>query len=144
VSEIPEVLTKWAGLDGGGELAEASGQDCVEAAEAEPVAKDNEPVAFTCPDCGGALLQIKDGHNGMQFRCHVGHRFSMESFSEAQADAVERAVWIALRKLREREVIHQQLAENRSASPEMKRRYEENAAAAARDIELLEQVLARM
>ena len=77
-------------------------------------------------------------------RCHVGHRFSLSSFTEAHADAVERAVWVALRKLRERQVLNEQLAGHNLGPVEMKKRFKENAAAAAHDIQLLEEVLTRL
>src|SRR5206468_8052666 len=37
VGEIPEVLTKWVGRDGAIDLPEASGKDCADVAETEPV-----------------------------------------------------------------------------------------------------------
>lgn len=122
-------------------LPEAPDNDCE--TEEPPVASQNEPIAFTCPDCGGALLQIDD-KGTTQWRCHVGHRYSLSSFSEAHADAVERAVWVALRKLRERQSLNEQLARNGTTDPELKRRFKENASSAAHDIKMLEEVLTRL
>lgn len=123
------------------DLPEVTDEKCEVSIDAEPVAAKNEPIAFTCPDCGGSLLQISDGGN-TQFRCHVGHRYSLATFTEAHADAVERAVWVALRKLRERQTLNEQLANENATPPEMKKRFNESAFAAAHDIKMLEEVLA--
>jgi two-component system chemotaxis response regulator CheB len=34
--------------------------------------KLDQPVAVTCPDCGGALRRTELG-TLTQFRCHIGH-----------------------------------------------------------------------
>jgi len=141
LDQMPGALAKLAAA-GTPELPEVPNGDCALAAETA-VAKQDEPLAFTCPECGGALLQTQDGKR-LQWRCHVGHRFSLESFSEAHADAVERALWVALRKLRERQSIHEQLARNADMPADMRRRFKENGAAAAGDIKLLEEVMTRL
>jgi two-component system chemotaxis response regulator CheB len=143
LKQIAPLLKKLVIAKGLPNLPEVSGGACEDKVEAEPVASKNEPIAFTCPDCGGALLQIDDGGT-TQWRCHVGHRYSLASFSEAHADAVERAVWVALRKLRERQALNEQLAEGGAVSPNVKKRFKENAFAAAHDIKMLEEVLARL
>lgn len=143
LDQIAPALERLTGGDGLADLPEAGAAECENAEQAEPVAEKNEPIAFTCPECGGALLRVKDGPS-TQFRCHVGHRFSPASFSEAHADAVERAVWVALRKLKERQVINEQLAKENRTSARVTKRFKENAAAASRDIQLLEEVLAKL
>ncbi|HYG21813.1 MAG TPA: chemotaxis protein CheB [Verrucomicrobiae bacterium] len=120
------------------DLPELAGDECE---MPEDIAANNEPIAFTCPDCGGALLEFKNGKS-TQLHCHVGHRFSFESFTEGHSEAVERAVWVALRKLRESQAIYEHLAEGSNA--QLKKRYKENASAAAHDIKLLEEVLGRL
>jgi two-component system, chemotaxis family, protein-glutamate methylesterase/glutaminase len=125
------------------DLPEVELSECEASMYTEPVASKNEPIAFTCPECGGALLQIKDGKS-TQLRCHVGHRYSLSSFTEAHADAVERAVWVALRKLRERQVLNEQLSHDNSTAPAMQKRFKESASAAAHDIKMLEEVLAEL
>jgi two-component system chemotaxis response regulator CheB len=142
LEEIPAVLLRLASSNGTPTLPEVKGEHCTDPEDVE-VAKDNEPLAMTCPDCGGALLETRDGKT-RQWRCHVGHRFSLNSFTDAQSDAVERALWVAIRKLREREAIQEQLAKDRSIRPELRKRYKENGAAAAGDIQLLEEVLTRL
>lgn len=143
LKQIAPMLKKLVGGNGAAELPEAVTADCEKVEEEEPVAAANEPIAFTCPECDGALLRVDDGKS-TQFRCHVGHRYSVASFSEAHAEAVERAVWIALRKLKERQVINEQLGQENRNPTELRKRFKENAAAAAHDIKLLEEVLSRL
>ena len=50
---------------------------------------------FTCPECGGALWELRDGEL-VRYRCRVGHAYSEDAMVEAQADAVEAALWAAL------------------------------------------------
>jgi two-component system, chemotaxis family, protein-glutamate methylesterase/glutaminase len=123
-------------------MKKASAQSCKHVAE-RVGEREMEPVGFSCPDCGGSLLEIKDGKT-VQFRCHVGHSYSLESFTEAQADALERAMWVALRKLNEQRSLHLSLARGEIEDPDLKRRYLENASAADTDMRLLHQILARL
>jgi two-component system chemotaxis response regulator CheB len=143
LERIPTLLKRLVSANGHGKLAEVSPGDCDAAEENGLEAAENEPFAFTCPECGGALLPMKDGKS-TQLHCHVGHRFSLASFTEAHADAVERAMWVAIRKLRERQSINEHLSREATNSSDVKRRFKENAAAAAHDIKLLEEVLARL
>jgi len=143
LNEIPAALTRLASANGTADLPEVSDNECLGNGEPKLMASENEPIALTCPDCGGALLQTRAGKT-MQWRCHVGHRFSLESFSEAHADAVERALWAALRKLKERQTVEEQLARDKAISPDMRRRFKENGIATASDIRLLEEVLTRL
>ncbi|MCE9557036.1 MAG: chemotaxis protein CheB [Planctomycetes bacterium] len=62
------------------------------------------PSPFTCPECGGSLWE-STGDGVLQFRCHVGHVYSEESLVEQQWDSVERALWAALRALKEKAAV---------------------------------------
>ncbi|MBP2299212.1 chemotaxis protein CheB [Azospirillum picis] len=55
-----------------------------------------KPTTLSCPECGGGLTEIHDGPV-LRFRCQVGHAFSPDSMEEAQAEAMEKALWVALR-----------------------------------------------
>jgi two-component system chemotaxis response regulator CheB len=73
------------------------------------------PSGITCPDCGGALWQLQDG-NLTRYRCHVGHQFSPEGLESRQRDAVEWALWSAVRALEEQADFRQRMAERAEAS----------------------------
>jgi two-component system chemotaxis response regulator CheB len=141
-AEIPRVLTELVAKSRAMKPRQASKEEC-DITDFELTTDEKEPTAFTCPDCGGALLQISDG-KGIQFRCHVGHNFSLDSFSEAHADALERALWVALRRLNEQRVIQENLSKVPGRDSQMKKRYRENVVAAERDMELLHEILARL
>ena len=121
----------------------ATTKDCQTVAAEKEVVQLVEPMNYSCPDCGGSLMKIKDG-NLTQYRCHVGHIYSEESFSEAHSNALERALWVALQRLNEKRSIEESLAQRHGVSAQMKRRYQENADAVGEDMRLLHEVLARL
>jgi two-component system chemotaxis response regulator CheB len=59
------------------------------------------PSRFACPDCGGVLWDVRD-EGPIGFRCETGHAYSPGSLAEEQTDAVERALWAALRALEDK------------------------------------------
>ena len=70
----------------------------VEFGREEPV---GDATLLSCPDCGGVLLERKE--NGLvRFACQVGHAYSPESLNEHQSEALEHALWGAIRTLEER------------------------------------------
>src|SRR5262249_8598886 len=105
---------------------------------------DQIPVA--CPECNGPLYEVKDGKLA-HFQCFVGHRFSPESLNEQHTEALERALWTAIRKLKERVVLHKKVVERRKRNKgedELKKRLEESVATAERDLKLLLEILERI
>ena len=86
-----------------------------------------EQVAVGCPDCGGPLWQVGYGDNAV-YRCHVGHSLSARAVLEAQADGIERSLWVAVRSLAERAAMLQRLADNAlKGSPKVADDYRERA-----------------
>jgi two-component system chemotaxis response regulator CheB len=55
------------------------------------------------------LWELQDGEL-LRFRCRVGHAFSPDSLSAVQNDALEEALWIAYRALRENAALSERLA----------------------------------
>lgn len=62
---------------------------------------DRPYTGFTCTDCGGPLYLGNEG-DASTYDCVAGHSWSAQSLLEEQSDAVERAVWLAVRTLDER------------------------------------------
>jgi two-component system, chemotaxis family, protein-glutamate methylesterase/glutaminase len=71
---------------------------------------DAAGTRYTCPDCGGVLfMQDEDGL--ARFRCSVGHAYSIESLSDAQASQLEGALWTAVRALEDRAQLLRHMAQ---------------------------------
>ncbi len=64
------------------------------------VSKLGPPSPYSCPDCNGTLWEVQDGEL-LRYRCRVGHSYSTQSIIEAESEAVERALWEAVRVLEE-------------------------------------------
>jgi len=77
---------------------------------ADPPRDDATGTRFTCPDCGGVLFAQEEAGLG-RFRCSVGHVFSIESLSTAQAGQLEGALWAAVRALEDRAELLRHMAE---------------------------------
>jgi two-component system chemotaxis response regulator CheB len=58
------------------------------------------PSVFSCPECGGVVWEIQDG-TLVRFRCRVGHAFTAETILAQQEEALEEALWTALKTLEE-------------------------------------------
>ena len=56
--------------------------------------------ALTCPDCGGALWEVQESRV-LRYQCHVGHQYAPDSLEAKQRDAVDTALWSAVRVLEE-------------------------------------------
>jgi two-component system chemotaxis response regulator CheB len=68
-------------------------------------------TGLTCPACGGAIWELRnDGVTVL--RCHVGHAYGLESFSDAQTEQTEAALWEAVRALEERRALLTRMADS--------------------------------
>jgi two-component system chemotaxis response regulator CheB len=94
-------------------LAMASGND------EPPQSATGTGTRYTCPDCGGVLFERHEG-NLERFQCSVGHVFSIDSLSNAQAEALESALWAAVRSLEDRAALLQRLAVKGRANEQMR------------------------
>lgn len=68
-----------------------------------------ESSVYSCPACGGVLWELDDPEH-LRFRCRVGHAYSADSVVDGQGEAVEAALWTALRALQERAQLSDRLA----------------------------------
>jgi two-component system chemotaxis response regulator CheB len=126
------------------ELAAAAPSNLMETetamADFDPEALNEEdrpgtPSGYGCPSCHGALFTITEG--GMErYRCRVGHAWSPEALAEEQAQALEGALWMALRGLEERAALSLRMREraeqrgHRHSAVAFRRRHDEAQSAA--------------
>ncbi|MDY6900927.1 MAG: chemotaxis protein CheB [Cyanobacteriota bacterium] len=68
-----------------------------------------KPSTFGCPDCGGTLWELEQ-ENLLRFRCRIGHAYSLENLLAKQSDALEDALWFALRALEEKASLSKRMA----------------------------------
>ena len=120
--------------------AKIAGQEMDSGELIASVEKLGKVSKLTCPDCHGALWEIKDD-DILRFRCHVGHAYSAESLSEGQAQTLEMALWSAVRALEEQMILARRIvdrarkANNRRAAESFEKRAleaEKNSAAIRR------------
>ncbi|MCP3373621.1 chemotaxis protein CheB [Bradyrhizobium cajani] len=72
-----------------------------------------DPVALTCPGCGGVLSEVKESRP-MRFRCQVGHGYTVDALAKEQEGRVDEALRVALRIIEERaELVHRMAADGR-------------------------------
>ena len=75
------------------------------------VARLGTPSIFTCPECHGTLLQLKE--NGRtRFRCHTGHAYSADSLLAELTESVEETMWSAIRSIDESAMLMRHMAEH--------------------------------
>ena len=104
-----------------------------------------DQVPLACPECNGPMYEVKEG-NLARFQCFVGHAFSPQSLSEQHTEALERALWTAMRTLKERTVLHKKLIERKrnKGEQELRNRLEESIDTAENDLKLLREILDRI
>ena len=99
--------------NGAGEAPAA--QDAADAREPE-VMRSASPImpgnssGLTCPECSGALWEVKE-RDLIQYRCRVGHVYSLESMLAEQARSVEAALWAGVAALEERAQLMRRIAD---------------------------------
>ncbi len=98
--------------------------------------------AYSCPDCGGVLEEVEEG-SMLRYRCRVGHLYSPESLMADQTEAVERALWAAVRSMEEQAEFSERLANNsrQRKRPRLARRFAEKADANRANANILRDLL---
>ena len=64
---------------------------------------------FTCPECHGALWEIRDGAM-LRFRCHVGHAFNADTVLTVQGEEIDRMLGTLQRAHQERAALARRMA----------------------------------
>jgi two-component system chemotaxis response regulator CheB len=76
--------------------------------------KLSQPSAQTCPECGGAMREEKQG--GLtRFRCHIGHVMTAEVLAATQLEELENAISSVVRTLNERRALCLDLADKQES-----------------------------
>jgi two-component system chemotaxis response regulator CheB len=88
----------------------------VEIAAGERIGSDSlaniaDPVALSCPSCGGVLSRLKM-EQPLRFRCQVGHAYTADALAKEQESKVDEALRVALRIIEERAELVQRMAED--------------------------------
>jgi two-component system, chemotaxis family, protein-glutamate methylesterase/glutaminase len=86
------------------------------------------PSQFACPECGGVLWGMED-EGMLRYRCRVGHAYTAQSLGAEQGEAVEGALWAAIRALEESASLARQMAEKagKHKNQRIARRFEDSA-----------------
>jgi two-component system, chemotaxis family, protein-glutamate methylesterase/glutaminase len=100
---------------------------------------------FVCPECDGPLTRYQEGTDA-KFCCKIGHRFSLQSLTEAYEDALERGLWTAIRTLSNRAAIQRERAVHfrKRKNSEQANTAVEIANQAESDIRLLYEIIERI
>jgi two-component system, chemotaxis family, protein-glutamate methylesterase/glutaminase len=110
--------------------------------EPRPSRPDGPASAFTCPECSGALWELREGEL-VRYRCRVGHSYSEDAMVDAQSSSVEAALWTALEVLEERGELLTRIAERTAGRmPKTERRFREGAREALERAALIRRALA--
>jgi two-component system chemotaxis response regulator CheB len=76
-----------------------------------PRRPEGKLAPLVCPECGGSLWESQHG-SLIRYECHEGHAFTLESLLAKQSDAIEAALWSALRVLDENVELFRRMADN--------------------------------
>jgi two-component system, chemotaxis family, protein-glutamate methylesterase/glutaminase len=70
-----------------------------------------ELTPFTCPECHGALTQLKEGKI-IRFRCHTGHAYTISALLSEVSTNVEAILWEAMQNLEETTMLLNRLGQH--------------------------------
>lgn len=99
-------------------------------------------TTLTCPDCGGVLWEVQE-NKLVRYACHVGHSYTEESLQAGQSEALEEALWVAVRALEERASFAQRLASRAVTQGHNKiaEKFEKQADEAKHNADLVRQII---
>jgi two-component system chemotaxis response regulator CheB len=86
------------------------------------IAEEDQPVRagilklgdlslFTCPECHGALLQLRED-KPLRYRCHTGHGFTFNSLLAELTENIEDSLWNTVRSIQESIMLMRHMAEH--------------------------------
>ena len=109
----------------------------------ERVVELGEPSIFTCPDCHGSLLQLRD-QRPLRYRCHRGHAFTADSLLAELSENIERSIWTSIRSIEECAMLLRLMAEHLHglAQEDVGKQFLRRAADAQRRADLMRQAVA--
>src|SRR5262249_37035052 len=90
------------------EMAEESRIASLIPSQTDDTEKPGVPSSLACPDCHGVLWEIQEG-DLLRWRCRTGHAYSPETLISAENEAVDQALWEAIRVLEERAALRRRL-----------------------------------
>jgi two-component system, chemotaxis family, protein-glutamate methylesterase/glutaminase len=105
-----------------------------------PNRPDGPASGFTCPECSGALWELREG-SLVRYRCRVGHSYSDDAMVDAQGSAGEAALWTALEVLEERSELLRRIAKRMDDQPRTRRRFTEGAVEAEQRAAVIRRIL---
>nr|HMN29673.1 hypothetical protein [Caldilineaceae bacterium] len=105
------------------------------------VLRFGQPSLYSCPECHGVLMQIKEG-NIVRFRCHTGHAYSPGAMLAEVDEGIGLGLWNAVRTMSEKALLLRQMAEQEDANQtsEWAQRLLEKADEVERRAEVVRQV----
>lgn len=65
---------------------------------------------ITCPECFGALVQLKEG-NLVRFRCHTGHAFTISSLMAGISQGIKDQLWQSMKSMEENAILLEKLSD---------------------------------
>jgi two-component system chemotaxis response regulator CheB len=91
----------------GGEME--SSRETANTPVSEMEARFGPPTPISCPACGGSLWETAEG-GVARYQCHVGHQYAPDSLLVDHGEAVEQALWSAVRILEQHAELRARMA----------------------------------
>jgi two-component system, chemotaxis family, protein-glutamate methylesterase/glutaminase len=110
-------------------------EPAIEVLEGDRLGEDAE---LSCPSCKGVLTEASVG-DFHQYRCHVGHTFTLQSVLSEQTDETERALWSAVRALEESAALATRVGQR--SSGELQKRFFERARGLTIEADIVRRIL---
>ena len=100
-----------------------------------------KPSGYICPDCGGSLSEIDEEGDLPKFRCRVGHAYSLRALVAAENDALEGALWAAVRSLEENAALKKRTAASQRTETRVSKRLQDDADALLEHAKLIRETV---